>query len=146
LWQVLRHGLWGERGLDDMEELKFLTLPGLELRPLCPARSSSSYTDCATVAPNGEYTTQFYSAYGISEDKCGTCNCRLTLHGAAVLRKTSGAACTSGTDQICSCWSCSRAIWVTYLVPLQMCPPTVYASVHKWHNGNCTGHNMRQYR
>jgi hypothetical protein len=31
-------------GLDDMEKLKFLTLEGLELRPLCcPARSQSLY-------------------------------------------------------------------------------------------------------
>jgi hypothetical protein len=32
-------------GLDDVEERKFLTLPGLELRPLdLPARSQSSYS------------------------------------------------------------------------------------------------------
>jgi hypothetical protein len=31
-------------GLDDVEKRKFLTLPGLELRPLrCPARSQSLY-------------------------------------------------------------------------------------------------------
>jgi hypothetical protein len=31
-------------GLDDVEKIKFLTLPGLELRPLCrPARSQSLY-------------------------------------------------------------------------------------------------------
>jgi hypothetical protein len=31
-------------GLDDVENRKFLTLPGLELRPLClPARSQSLY-------------------------------------------------------------------------------------------------------
>jgi hypothetical protein len=38
-------------GLDDLERRKFLTLPGLELRPIsCPARSSR-YTDYATPAP-----------------------------------------------------------------------------------------------
>jgi hypothetical protein len=31
-------------GLDDLEKRKFLTLPGLEIRPLsCPARSQSLY-------------------------------------------------------------------------------------------------------
>jgi hypothetical protein len=31
-------------GLDDLEKIKFLTLPGLELLPLCrPARSQSLY-------------------------------------------------------------------------------------------------------
>jgi hypothetical protein len=34
-----------------MEELKFITLPGLELRPLCRLARSSSYTDCATALP-----------------------------------------------------------------------------------------------
>jgi hypothetical protein len=38
-------GLVGRRGgLDDVEQRKFLTLPGLELRPLgCPARTQSLY-------------------------------------------------------------------------------------------------------
>jgi hypothetical protein len=36
-------------GLDDVEKRKFLTLPGLELRPL--SRPASRYTDCAIPAP-----------------------------------------------------------------------------------------------
>jgi hypothetical protein len=44
-------------GLDDVEKRKFLTLPALELRPLChPARSQSlyrlSYRNLATAAEN----------------------------------------------------------------------------------------------
>jgi hypothetical protein len=35
-------------GLDGVEKRKFLTVPGLEIRPLSrPARSQSLYTDCA---------------------------------------------------------------------------------------------------
>jgi hypothetical protein len=36
-------------GLDDVEKRKFLTLPGLELRPL--GRPARRYTDCAVPAP-----------------------------------------------------------------------------------------------
>jgi hypothetical protein len=48
------HGVGGwvdpRAGLDDVEKRKFLTLPELEIQPLChPARS---YTDCALPAPN----------------------------------------------------------------------------------------------
>jgi hypothetical protein len=37
-------------GLDDMKEWKFLTLPGLELRPPRSSSQSSRYTDCAIPA------------------------------------------------------------------------------------------------
>jgi hypothetical protein len=56
--------LGGSLGLDSMEKLKFLTLPGLELwplaRPVC-----SHYRDCATMAfqYNGssvKYTANFW--------------------------------------------------------------------------------------
>jgi hypothetical protein len=45
-------------GLDDLEKRKFLTLPGLELRPLSRPARSYLYTDYATydfipVVPNG---------------------------------------------------------------------------------------------
>jgi hypothetical protein len=36
-------------GMDDAEKKKFLTLPGLELRPL--GRPASRYTDCANLSP-----------------------------------------------------------------------------------------------
>jgi hypothetical protein len=36
-------------GLDDMEKLKFLTLPGLELDPSVIQPVGSQYTDYATV-------------------------------------------------------------------------------------------------
>jgi hypothetical protein len=38
-------------GLDDVEKRKFLTLPGLELRPLGRPAVASRYTDCAILAP-----------------------------------------------------------------------------------------------
>jgi hypothetical protein len=37
-------------GLDDVEKRKFLTLPGLELRPLALQPVASRYTDCAIPA------------------------------------------------------------------------------------------------
>jgi hypothetical protein len=39
-------------GLDDLEKEKFLTLPGLELRPLGRPAVASRYTDCAIPAPD----------------------------------------------------------------------------------------------
>jgi hypothetical protein len=39
-------------GLDDVEERKFLTLPGLELRSLLVQPVASRYTDCAIPARN----------------------------------------------------------------------------------------------
>jgi hypothetical protein len=36
--------------LDDMEKFKFLTLPGLEIRPLSRSALASRYTDCSTAA------------------------------------------------------------------------------------------------
>jgi hypothetical protein len=41
-------GGWVDRraSLDNLEKGKFLTLPGLELRPLGPLARSQSYTDC----------------------------------------------------------------------------------------------------
>jgi hypothetical protein len=38
-------------GLDDLEKRKFLTLPGLELRPLGRPAVASRYTDYAIPAP-----------------------------------------------------------------------------------------------
>jgi hypothetical protein len=39
-------------GLDDLDKILFLILPGLEFRPLGhPARSQSRSTDCAIPAP-----------------------------------------------------------------------------------------------
>jgi hypothetical protein len=37
-------------GLDDLEKIKFLTLPGLELRTLAVQPVASGYTDYATAA------------------------------------------------------------------------------------------------
>jgi hypothetical protein len=38
-------------GLDDIEKRKFLTLPGLELRPIVIQPAASRYTDCAIATP-----------------------------------------------------------------------------------------------
>jgi hypothetical protein len=48
----LRGWLNPEAGLDDVDKRKFLTLPGLELRPPSVAQSvATRYTDCAIPAP-----------------------------------------------------------------------------------------------
>jgi hypothetical protein len=48
-------------GLDDVEKRKFLTLPGLELRPLCrPARSQSPYR---MRYPGSHYYYYYYYYY-----------------------------------------------------------------------------------
>jgi hypothetical protein len=43
-------------GLDDVEMRKFLTLPGLELRPLGRPALASRYTNYAIPAPNVLYS------------------------------------------------------------------------------------------
>jgi hypothetical protein len=43
---------------DDVDKRKFLTLQGLELRPLC--RPASRYTDCAISAINGKINLHYY--------------------------------------------------------------------------------------
>jgi hypothetical protein len=51
-------GVWvGPRaGLDDVEKRKFLTLPGLELRPAVAQSVASRYTDCAIPPPSKHST------------------------------------------------------------------------------------------
>jgi hypothetical protein len=47
-------------GLDDVEKRRFLTVPGLELRPLGRPAVASRYTDYAIPAPGGVVRTGFF--------------------------------------------------------------------------------------
>jgi hypothetical protein len=60
-------------GLDDFEKRKFLTLPGLELRPLSRPPVASRYTDYDTPAPLTKGDEQ-----------------KMRIFGRKVLRKISG--------------------------------------------------------
>jgi hypothetical protein len=50
--------------LDDVEKRKFLTLSGLELRPLGLKPVASHYTDCAIPAPRDGVAAYFKEASG----------------------------------------------------------------------------------
>jgi hypothetical protein len=64
-WEGLR------AGLHDVEKKKFLTLPGLKLRPLSHPALASCYTDRAIPVPKGILHTVSNTGIYCSSDKIG---------------------------------------------------------------------------
>jgi hypothetical protein len=71
-------------GLGDLENRKFLTLPGLELQPSVVQPIASRYTDCAIPAPIRK--KKYSSSLSLRMD-CATCYATVKLEFGMTLLK-----------------------------------------------------------
>jgi hypothetical protein len=76
--------------LDNVEKRRFLTLPGLELRPLGrPSRSQSlyrlsypgSFTNAVSLSKGARYTHWIWGSHGSEYDDCGLVGCNSLQSG-----------------------------------------------------------------